>query len=472
METVWSEDMHLNRYNKIVLPLFFLMDLCMLSIIYFSVYYTYYHEFTKFFTQRYHITLYVALIAWAYLSIEFEIFKVERRIAMRGALLRLSSAYGFFVAVYFGFIVLMKLHGQSRLISMAFLILFYLAINAIVIFRYLYIFYYRSQGGNTLSSILFVPENRSSFRLEDHRNDFIRLGYSVNSVFGITDGMTASEVYQKIRDENFEMAFIVDPSKLPIDVDELVDICDNLGIRVRLMPGYLAKIGKRMGLDYIDGYPLMEVRNEPLLYLANRFVKRLVDLVISLLVVGFILSWLTVLIWIIQRFSGPGPVFFLQYRIGRDGKVFTIFKYRTMVWTPQNARPSYKGKDAITSKDDPRITRLGKFLRSTNLDELPQFLNVLWGDMSIVGPRPHMNAEDERLAEMVKKYPVRRFVKPGITGWAQIHGFRGGTEDLGKMTKRTEYDIYYLENWSLMLDMRIITTTTWQMLTFNIPNAY
>ena len=161
----------------------------------------------------------------------------------------------------------------------------------------------------------------------------------------------------------------------------------------------------------------------------------------------------------------------IQDRIGHDGKLFRLFKFRTM-YLSNDMELAQKGKSMKTKQADHRIPWFGRLLRRTNLDEYPQFINVLLGTMSTVGPRPHMVGEDSVLEKQVARYRIRRFVKPGITGWAAINGLRGGTENLKLMTKRTEYDIWYLENWSFWLDIKIIIITIWQMITFRIPKAY
>jgi putative colanic acid biosysnthesis UDP-glucose lipid carrier transferase len=183
------------------------------------------------------------------------------------------------------------------------------------------------------------------------------------------------------------------------------------------------------------------------------------------------LTWLPIIVKIAQIISYPGPLFFIQDRVGRDGKIFRLYKFRTMYYT-ENNQIAEKGYSKKTIKDDERIPYFGLLLRRTNLDEYPQFLNVFFGSMSTVGPRPHMTGEDSILDKNISRYKVRRFIKPGITGWAAIKGYRGGTNDFGLMSSRTKLDIWYLENWSIWLDIKIISTTVWQMLTFRIPKAY
>jgi putative colanic acid biosynthesis UDP-glucose lipid carrier transferase len=210
-------------------------------------------------------------------------------------------------------------------------------------------------------------------------------------------------------------------------------------------------------------FPIITVRSEPLAEFHWRLVKRTIDIVFSFVVNLFLLSCLIPILYLVNKISSPGPVFFIQDRIGAKNKTFRCNKFRTM-YSGNNSISKYQP----TIEDDPRITRIGKFLRKSNLDELPQFLNVLKGEMSIVGPRPHAIAYNEIYKEMVDEIKIRGWVKPGITGWAQIHGFRGDVSDYDENKKRTikriEYDLWYIENWSIWLDIQIILITVWQMI--------
>jgi putative colanic acid biosynthesis UDP-glucose lipid carrier transferase len=202
--------------------------------------------------------------------------------------------------------------------------------------------------------------------------------------------------------------------------------------------------------------PVFSVRQEPLEDINNRIRKRLFDIAFSSLVVIFILSWLIPLVSLAIWIESGRPIFFFQERTGKDNKSFYCFKFRSM----------YVNKDSNTkqaTKEDERITRIGKLLRKTNIDEFPQFLNVLKGDMSIVGPRPHMLKHTDDYSKKINQYMVRQFMKPGITGWAQVNGFRGETKALEEMEKRVEHDLWYMEQWSLWLDARIIFLTAYNM---------
>ncbi|MCX2485229.1 exopolysaccharide biosynthesis polyprenyl glycosylphosphotransferase [Pedobacter sp. MR2016-24] len=196
----------------------------------------------------------------------------------------------------------------------------------------------------------------------------------------------------------------------------------------------------------------------------NRYVKRSFDVVFSCLVLLFILSWLYPLIALLIRLDSRGPVIFKQHRSGRDNKSFWCYKFRSM-------RVNDDSHHKQASRNDDRITGLGRFLRRTSLDEFPQFINVLIGNMSVVGPRPHMLKHTEQYRYVIKNYMVRHYSKPGITGWAQINGYRGETLQTDAMEKRVEHDIWYLENWSVYLDIKIILRTVSQVLRGHI-NAY
>ena len=206
-------------------------------------------------------------------------------------------------------------------------------------------------------------------------------------------------------------------------------------------------------MDSVGGLPVVAVCETPFRGL-NGIVKRGSDIVLSLLILALI-SPLLLVIALAVKLTSPGPVIFRQRRYGLDGREIMVYKFRTMsVWEDGSSIPQAK-------KDDARVTPLGRFLRRTSLDELPQFLNVLQGRMSIVGPRPHAVAHNETYRKLIKGYMLRHKVRPGISGWAQVNGYRGETETLDKMSGRIEYDLDYLRNWSLRLDLYIIAKTVW-----------
>ncbi len=205
-------------------------------------------------------------------------------------------------------------------------------------------------------------------------------------------------------------------------------------------------------VDYMGEFPIISLRKEPLEDPTKRFQKRVFDVVFSLMVIVFLLSWLYPFIALLIKLKSPGPVLFKQQRSGRDNENFICYKFRTM-------RVNADSDRVQATENDQRVTTLGKFLRKTSMDELPQFFNVLKGDMSVVGPRPHMLKHTEEYSAIINGFMVRHFLKPGITGWAQINGYRGKTSTPAQMQKRVAHDIWYLENWSIMLDVKIIFLT-------------
>jgi putative colanic acid biosynthesis UDP-glucose lipid carrier transferase len=205
-------------------------------------------------------------------------------------------------------------------------------------------------------------------------------------------------------------------------------------------------------LQTVGKMPVFSLRKLPLSYLHNAVIKRAFDIVVSLVFLIALFPVIYFILGIAIKLSSPGPVFFVQERTGENGRIFKCYKFRSMYC---NSEANSKQATA----NDVRKTRVGNFIRKTNLDELPQFINVIKGDMSIVGPRPHMLHHTDQYSQLVNKYMVRHFVKPGITGWAQITGFRGETKEVAQMEGRIRKDIWYLENWTLLLDLEIIIKT-------------
>jgi putative colanic acid biosynthesis UDP-glucose lipid carrier transferase len=233
----------------------------------------------------------------------------------------------------------------------------------------------------------------------------------------------------------------------------MVDADKNL-IRFKIVPEYHEYIKKHTFLQSFGNIPIISIRPEPLENLLNRGVKRVFDTLFSFFIIVFVFSWLFPILAILIKLSSKGPVFFVQKRSGRDNHPFNCYKFRSMYIN--------HGADAQqATRGDARITKIGAFMRKTSLDELPQFFNVLIGNMSIVGPRPHMISHTEQYSQLIDRFMVRHFLKPGITGWAQVNGLRGETKTTEAMLERVEADVWYLENWSFVLDIKIIFLTAW-----------
>jgi len=235
-------------------------------------------------------------------------------------------------------------------------------------------------------------------------------------------------------------------------VSFFIDYVDNNLKLLKFLPSQKDLLSANLKVDYYGVIPVMASRTTPLNDPLNYFIKRLFDIVFSTLVIIFIMSWLTPLIAILIRLESKGPIFFKQKRNGLDYEEFNCYKFRSM-FVNENADID----EAV--KNDPRITKVGAFIRRTSIDEMPQFFNVFVGTMSVVGPRPHMLNFTEKYAVKVNKFKARHFIKPGITGMAQTHGYRGEIENDTDIINRIKYDIFYMESWSLLLDMKIIYLT-------------
>jgi putative colanic acid biosysnthesis UDP-glucose lipid carrier transferase len=254
------------------------------------------------------------------------------------------------------------------------------------------------------------------------------------------------------------------PSNEARTINLLMQEADKHMVRFRLVPDVKGLFNKHLSVQFYDYFPVLTPRQEPLENKANEIIKRTFDFAFASLVIVFLLSWVIPIIAIIIKLESKGPVFFKQLRSGRDNKPFYCLKFRSMtVNSDADSRQASLG--------DSRITKVGAFLRKSSLDELPQFFNVLRGEMSVVGPRPHMLKHTHDYSLLINKYMVRQFLTPGITGWAQINGFRGETIETSAMSKRVEADLWYLENWSFLLDLKIVFLTVWQSIKGN-KNAF
>ena len=245
---------------------------------------------------------------------------------------------------------------------------------------------------------------------------------------------------------------------------DLIQLADQNLIRFKIVPDLKYFMNGRVYVDYLNELPVFHLRKEPLEELDNRIKKRVFDIIVSTLVIVFILSWLVPLIGLLIKLESRGPIFFAQRRSGKDNIPFYCLKFRSM-------KVNDSANTLQATKNDSRITKVGRFLRKTSLDEFPQFINVLKGQMSIVGPRPHMLKHTDEYSQQIDQFMIRHFMKPGITGWAQVNGYRGETYNLVQMEKRVEYDLWYLENWNLLVDIKIMFMTAFNSIKGE-KNAY
>jgi len=378
-----------------------------------------------------------------------------------------NSLFQLVITITFIFLVKENLFTRYFIIYYFILIVFFISFRVFIFRKILKIL--RRKGKN-VRDLVIIGEGQLAQNFQKMILSNPDFGYSFQGFVSGTVGNIQSLSEDFI--ENLEKTFTttkVDEAVIAIDEDSrhllenIIKVCDKYAVKVHIIPDYYNLVSNRFQLSSFGDFPIITARREPLNEVQWRFVKRFFDIIFSLIVSLLILSWLYPLLLIISIISDKGPVFFLQDRLGVRNNMFKCFKFRTMKYEKNH---SDEFKPVV--ENDPRITSIGKFLRKYNLDELPQFINVLIGDMSVVGPRPHPIAHNDVYSKIVNEIRVRENVKPGITGWAQIHGLRGDVTDEEENRRRTklriDYDLWYIENWSFSLDVQIIFLTTWQMI--------
>mgnify|MGYP006282077861 CR=1 FL=1 len=464
----------INRYNKILLPFFFLIDIIIVCFSFFIAYYFRFGELV-FLNSEYTTVLMSSLILWSFLSIVFKTYHEHHGNSLIDQLSNLIISKAFFLLG----LTLYIFASDWGFISRAFVGIFFIIDVLLTItfhtLRHQVMLQHRRGGANYKSVMLLgdLPKNGSN-----GKSNFFspETGHKIKKHLGLLDMLkNINDIPDLIREEiensDYDILLIASPLEFGKHLYSIVDVAENHGLRVSFYPQFIKSLNHKIEVNYIDQIPLLNVRTEPLKFLHNKFLKRTLDLFIAGLIFIFFYWWFYLIVGALIKLSSRGPILFKQKRIGVNDKEFWCYKFRTMKH-PQDVEKAQNGGRCITRKCDPRITKIGACLRKTNLDELPQIINVLKGDMSLVGPRPHMLEEDHQVRKEVPKYMIRQFIKPGITGWAAINGYRGGTTDIKQMQKRIEHDIYYIEFWSLWFDIKILGITLWQMITFNIPNAY
>ena len=309
---------------------------------------------------------------------------------------------------------------------------------------------YKLNNRNTV----ILGANRQGSLLEDFFEATPHLGFQNKKTFSVKElsKHELESIFRYILNNKIDEIYCSTSELNNRDLLSIVNFADNNLKVVKFIPESTQVLSKKLKHDFYGVIPILSFRTIALNDPFNLFLKRAFDVVFSLMVIVFILSWLTPILAILISLESKGPVFFTQLRNGHNYNSFKCFKFRSMIINP--------AADLIqVSRDDDRITTVGKFLRKTSIDEIPQFFNVFLGQMSVVGPRPHMLSHTEIYAKSINKFMVRHFVKPGITGLAQVSGFRGEIETEKDIIGRVKHDIFYIENWSFFLDTKIIVQT-------------
>lgn len=369
-------------------------------------------------------------------------------------------------------IVILYLFAQNNIPPKFLVIYSILIFNSIIIKRYIVrkILHFLRAKGRNLRNIVIIGYNdiakKFRFEIENHKYYGYRFigylddDYSNDDILGKLDDLS-----KIIKKNDVDEVIITLSNEKKSTINKIIDCCTNLTVRAKIISDYFQFLTEKFDLSMFGRYPIVIVRNDKINELHYRFIKRCFDLIFVGCLCLTPLPLVFVLVILCQKIFNPGPIFYKSKRWGRNNKEFYCLKFRSMKHTP--TENSYK----LTDKNDNRITHFGAFLRKSNLDELPQLWNVIIGEMSLVGPRPHDWRENIEIKDKIDNYMWRHIAKPGLTGWAQVNGYRGGTKDLSLMQKRINYDNWYIENWTLLLDIQIIFFTAFKMLKGD-PNAY
>ena len=443
---------HKHRYSFLITPVSYILDVIFI-LIFFLFLLKIDHPGVIFFN----------LAAWTVIAIAVQYYILTRYITFN----ELLGKY-FKQIIIFNFALISSFQLEHWSFDNSFLLSLIACLDLIFLIKILAQFWllkkYRQWGYNLRHYVIFgYNDDLKKFKeLLDRRTDF---GYRFFGFFDDEHAGKHSEVTGTFQEglefvcNNQNDVDIIFASLRHSDEEllKLVRVSEDCFKELKFIPDNREFFQNRLHLEYMDFFPVLTLEKSPLDKPLNAMIKRAFDIVFSLFVVILVLSWLTPVLGLLIKLESKGPIFFKQKRNGEFYKPFYLYKFRSM-------RPNDLADKKQVSRDDNRVTRIGRFIRKTSIDELPQFFNVLFGNMSVVGPRPHMVKENERFMQRVRKFLPRHQVKPGITGLAQVKGYRGEVITDEDIINRVKYDIYYIKNWSFLLDIKIVLLTVINMI--------
>jgi len=400
-------------------------------------------------------------LSWLLISYGLNFYPISRNERFRSSLEKLFFQYLIFGLAYFAFFGFKNINNFSPQFQLYVLFTIFMGISLSKWLFLVFIRVYRMEGGNFVN-VVVVGKDKN---FEKMLNVFSRpeLGYRYKGYFDNKKSGCASyrgqieDSFQYITKNGIDEIYCTASQLSSSEIKNLINFADNNLKKLKIIPDHKDVYTRAMGVELFGVIPVLNLRKSPLDSDLARIGKRGFDIIFSALVIILLLSWLTPLLFILLNIESRGPVFFRQKRHGYNKKVFWCYKFRSM--TPNN-----DADHSMCVKNDSRITKIGKILRKTSIDELPQFFNVFWGEMSVVGPRPHMQTHTHLYETSVDKYLVRHFVKPGITGLAQIKGYRGEIIKKADIINRVRMDVFYIEKWCLIMDAKIIYSTIYNAL--------
>lgn len=437
------------RYSGYIRPFSYLIDLIIINVL--AVYLIPFHN---------NEIVYFILIssAWFIIAVYlgfYEVYRYTKVITILNCALKQTILFALFclaLELYYS-----EFANQKRVVFFVFASLF-LIVSA-KIFIYYFLRKYRILVGRNFRTVVLLGSSKNINPLKAFFTDNPDYGYKLVKVFTLEDHKKEklADCLSFVIENNLDEIYCASADLTEEQVRDIINFSDNNLKTLKFIPDEKQMLSGNVKFEYYDYIPVISSRNILQDETLNKIIKRVFDLLFSTIIIIGVLSWLVPIMAILIKLDSKGPVFFIQKRNGLNYNVFNCFKFRSMELNDQTDLD-------LALKNDIKITKLGKFIRKTSIDELPQFFNVLWGDMSVVGPRPHPISHNNKYALMADKFMARHFVKPGITGLAQTKGFRGEVENDQDIINRVKYDIFYMENWSILLDIEIIFKTIYNVI--------
>jgi putative colanic acid biosysnthesis UDP-glucose lipid carrier transferase len=444
------------RYSYLIRPISYLIDLTIINLLAILVFLTS--------INPYEFCLVITL-SWIILSLYSDFYEVRRYTREITILTLILRQLVLFSLIIFSYVSIFKIKDFSNQNLLAYIATVFFLITFFKFSVFFLLQRYRVDLGGNFRKTVIIGKNKHTLSLKHYFDNNPEYGYKLERLFDIKDKESSLEtLFEFIKKESIDEIYCSLSQLSNKDLNIITDFADNNLKVLKFLPDNKDLYSRKLKYEYYGYIPILSMREIPIEEPLNHLIKRVFDVLFSMIIILGILSWLTPIIAILIKLESKGPIFFSQYRNGFNYKTFKCYKFRSMT---QNDNAHLKQ----ATKNDQRITKIGKFLRKTSIDELPQFFNVLLGDMSVVGPRPHMVSHTNMYAKKIDKFMVRHFVKPGITGLAQVKGYRGEIETDKDIVNRVKYDIFYIENWSLLLDIKIIVKTIINMI-FGEPKAY
>ena len=398
----------------------------------------------------YHTILSLSWIIISYYSGYYEVYRFTKEITIFGKLIKQFIFISLITFAYVGY----KYKYVTPNEVWIYIISCFVSVGFIKFSIFFLLKKYRLLYRGNIRNVIILGNGKDVEELKLFFTTNPNYGYNLMNVFTLKinkkDELKAC--YEFVAKNNVDEIYGSLNTLNSTDLDGLIHFADNNLKTIKLLPDSKNRMLRNLAVEYYGYLPIISLRTIPLDKEINTRLKHFFDVVFSLFVILTVLSWLTPILGLLIKLESRGPVFFKQRRNGLNYKEFYCYKFRSM-------RLNSEADLEQVQKNDPRVTKFGKILRKFSLDELPQFFNVILGDMSVVGPRPHMVSHTEMYAKSVDKFMVRHFIKPGITGLAQINGCRGEVENEKDIVNRVKFDIFYIENWSILLDLRIIYKT-------------